>query len=144
MHLQNKAKQSTEEVLLRAWGCPNCLLRLLPTQLLILVISGWPRVWIRIQSKHATCVGEGGGDYTGLFRLSPFHTSRQKLKYIQHNFCCPVLVCGELKPHWQAIMWYQISKHTSDASHQLVGGNCLFVGNVKTATSCEMPMPAGR
>lgn len=32
MHLQNKAKHSTEEVLYRAWGCTNSLLRLLQTQ----------------------------------------------------------------------------------------------------------------
>lgn len=37
------------------------------TKLLILVISGRSRVWLRIQSKH---VWGGERDYTGLFRLN--------------------------------------------------------------------------
>lgn len=96
------------------------------TKLLILVISGWPTVWIRIRSKHVW--GERGRQ-TIQVCLGWTPSSPPDKSYIQHNCSCSVLVCGELKPHWQAIKWYQLSKQIRIAYHQLMRENCLFVGN---------------
>lgn len=70
-------------------------------------------------------------DYTGLFRLN-FFLTLQKLWYIQNSCSCPVLSRGELKPlkpHWQTIKWYQLSKQISVALYELMRKKCLFVGN---------------
>lgn len=116
--------------------------------LLILVISGWPRVWI--QSKHVCGRrwggrggGAGGRGYTGLFRLYHFFlTAKAKARTVEPQLS--VLICGELKPHGQTMTWYQLSKQISIALHQLEGNAvCLWgIGDWRIAKkSRKKPMP---
>lgn len=73
----------------------------------------------------------------GLFRLNPFFTSSQKLKYIEYNCSCPVLVCGELEPLWRAMKWYQLSGQISITQQSAHQGKLLVTIKKKK----KMPMP---